>query len=81
MSNIKILQCDLVEDLALADIGREFQIGHSDVRQIVYLSFSRTMIKFSINKTKVFVPRNLAMWFGEIMTIVLKKDIYEKCLK
>lgn len=63
MSNIEILQCDLVEDLALADIGREFQIGYSDVRQIVSLSLflSRTMIKFSINKTKVFVPRNLAM--------------------
>lgn len=44
-------QTGTVSDLTemLADIGREFQIGHSDVRQV---DFSLTTVNFSINKTR-----------------------------
>lgn len=51
---------DVAEDLALADIGREFRIGYSDVRQVVSLSFSLLQwVNFLLIKQRCLFP---AFW-------------------
>lgn len=51
---------DVAEDLALADIGREFRFGYSDVRQVVSLSFSLLQwVNFLLIKQRYLFP---AFW-------------------
>lgn len=54
----------------LADIGREFQIGYSDVRQV---DSSLMTIKFSINKTRCVLPFLEMIIYYQYITILIKK--------